>query len=1134
MTAPESPEIAAFARLAEAPMLGRAAWLAAADLALARAREGHGHAFLLRGEAGIGKSRCARALTERALALGFAVLEARSHEAEGGPALGPWAKMLQRLRKRGDLRKLPRAEAAALTRLLPDPTAPRPSLNDTDRAADDAPHRLFEVVASVLALAAERSPLVVSLDDLHWSDPATVRLARFLARELAGARIVLVFAHRTNEAPAASPLATALEELTRDAETFDLLGLTAGDVGELVAFVAGGAPDSALARSLSARTGGNPFFVKETLRALAAEARLDAALPGDAPLPPTVRSTLQRRLAALSSSAQQMLRLAAVLGSEFSTAVVARAGDAQGLDAEKALDEALRHGIAVLANGSQDKLRFAHDLYRETVLAGTEPREIARVHRAAGDALAALYATNLEAHAAQLARHYVSCGAAEVAREAARFAALAAGAAARSFAFDTAIEQWSTALRALDVLRSHGSEGREELHLRCEALVELGHALWNAGRRRESRENHAQAVALAREIGDATQLARAAIGMVGRNDLPMDFPDESARFLEEALARLPREDSRLRVHLLATLVRARYFGDPPERVEAWAREAVAIAERIGGPSVTFAAYEALHYARLVPDGLEERLFLSNRLAECAREWGSRRAEALAQLWRTVDLLEAADTTGAEASLARFERAAAALRQPYYEWLARGIRGTYALMLGRLEEAERLIFEALKLGQAADTPNALIFFGTQLFHLREEQGRLDELLPLMQRIVAERPALPVFRIGVPVIHAAAGRVDEARAAFEQVAARDFDDVPRDLHRAPMLTTAAVVAAAVGDARRAALLLEELRPLAGRVLLAGVATYWGGSADAVLGMLAETAGDVEEALRCFERAAALARRAGARLHEAHALTLLARALAGRGVSTDAARAAVAQREAEAIYRACGAHWRIAGARSGSGPPAPPGGAPNASTAAPARNAFLRVRNKWLLSFEGVRVELPANKGLSYLHALLTAPEREIHVLELVAEGEAPRASAARIDPALSLRRGEPGFERLDARALAAYRARLRELEAACEEAERNGDAGRLDALARERDALESEIAGALGVNDRARQTGGAIERARKAAYNRIRGAIARIADEHPALGRHLDRSIHTGATCCYRPEQDPGWQLEADGGRAALRR
>jgi hypothetical protein len=115
-------------------------------------------------------------------------------------------------------------------------------------------------------------------------------------------------------------------------------------------------------------------------------------------------------------------------------------------------------------------------------------------------------------------------------------------------------------------------------------------------------------------------------------------------------------------------------------------------------------------------------------------------------------------------------------------------------------------------------------------------------------------------------------------------------------------------------------------------------------------------------------------------------------------------------------------------------------------------------------------------------------------------------------------------LDATATAQYRQRLRDLEDDLDEAERYGDAGRSARLATERDALVDELTKAFGLGRRARSAGGdPDERLRKAVSARVKSAIDRVERLHPALGRHLRNSVHTGFWCSYEPERPVRWSL-----------
>jgi class 3 adenylate cyclase len=219
----------------------------------------------------------------------------------------------------------------------------------------------------------------------------------------------------------------------------------------------------------------------------------------------------------------------------------------------------------------------------------------------------------------------------------------------------------------------------------------------------------------------------------------------------------------------------------------------------------------------------------------------------------------------------------------------------------------------------------------------------------------------------------------------------------------------------------------------------------------------------------------------------------------------------RHAEDVYALAGAHPAAARARRSTG-------------------LFLREGDVWRVAWAGREVQLRDQRGLAYLAELLRHPGKEIHSLDLVRTGgvagvplgSAAAAAAAReADGALSIARGLGGAgEALDAKARAAYRARLTELDADLAEAERHHDLGRMEALGEEREVLVAELAGA------ARGAGASVasdaERARVAVTKGLKSAQERIAAAHPELAAHLAATLRRGTFCCYQP--DPGHPVE----------
>lgn len=169
--------------------------------------------------------------------------------------------------------------------------------------------------------------------------------------------------------------------------------------------------------------------------------------------------------------------------------------------------------------------------------------------------------------------------------------------------------------------------------------------------------------------------------------------------------------------------------------------------------------------------------------------------------------------------------------------------------------------------------------------------------------------------------------------------------------------------------------------------------------------------------------------------------------------------------------------------------------------------REGDVWALTFAGTTVRVRDSKGMRDLATLLGAPGRAVHVTELTGSPAASGSAQAV----------------LDRRALAEYRNRLAELDTELSAAAHDHDAARLRAAEREREFLLAELTGSVGLGGRSRSFADPTERARKAVSARVHDAIDRIDEVHPALGRHLAKSVRTGAFCVYEPEHPVRWAV-----------
>jgi hypothetical protein len=203
---------------------------------------------------------------------------------------------------------------------------------------------------------------------------------------------------------------------------------------------------------------------------------------------------------------------------------------------------------------------------------------------------------------------------------------------------------------------------------------------------------------------------------------------------------------------------------------------------------------------------------------------------------------------------------------------------------------------------------------------------------------------------------------------------------------------------------------------------------------------------------------------------------------------------------------------------------------SVAASSGSAIFRKKGEfWTISYDATTFRLKDAKGLHYLGYLLARPGQRIHVHDLIeaVEGSATNGRtihAASEDLEIVREIGGPG-PTIDARSRSEYRARLHDLQAELDEAERMNDLGRSERLRIEVEMVGQELSGASGLGGRARTASSSAERARGPVRKSIRSVIEKVRNEHPTLGHHFAVAISTGYFCVYQP--DPGhpisWQL-----------
>ncbi len=906
------------------PFVGRSTELAALRALAPRGMAERGRLALVGGEAGSGKSRLVRELAHELASEGVLVLYGACDAVVQTP-YRPFAEALDQLVRSTDpdvLRTDLGSAGGELSRLVPDLSArvdgllaPIAADPDTER------HRLHTSVTDFLSSTARRQPLLLVLEDGHWADAPTLVLLRHLARATGEARVLLLATFRDAEADVPAELAEALADLRRsdDVVRLHLGGLSEEDVGEFVRRAGGGdidPADTGLPRAIRDLTEGNPFLLCELWRALVEGEALaieQGTLRLTRPLqeiatPQSVREVVSQRLTRLDPTTRDLLELAAVAGPEFELDVLRLAAPVE-LERIDALEPAMRSGLIEELPFPALAYRFTHELVRRALYDHLSVLRRAELHLRIAEALEAVDRPRRGGVLADLAHHFAAAAPIGGAARAVEYNLLAADAASAALAYDETTARLRTALQM----------GVEDERRRAEILLDLGTALFHAGRSLESLQSFRQAAEIARDLGAAKLLARAAIGFETTCWRPGLLDQGARELLEESSTALGRADSALRVGVLAGLARALEFEGDVHAAALAREEAIAMARRIEDRPGLAKALIGAYWARATSSSPEEALEMLDEARDLARELGDVESQAEAAEWRVSVLMALGEIEAARGELAVALEAAQHTRQPFILHVAEHYRAALALLEGRLGEAETAAERSHELGRLLIGRDASGVYGVQMFSVRREQGRLAELAPVIRVLAASDRGGAAWRPGLAAMLAELAMDEQVRGELDRIHADGLEPLREGLWLAS-LTYLADAASAVGHREVAALVYPMLAPLTGTNVMIGHGVACYGAADRYLGMLASTLGDTEDAADHFEAALELNRRMGATTWLAHTAYEYGRMLL-RGA--DHAHGAQLLAEAVRLADAVGMPTLLARARllapaSGSTPP------------------------------------------------------------------------------------------------------------------------------------------------------------------------------------------------------------------------
>jgi len=865
--------------------VGRAPLMEALRKNLAEAFGGQLRVLLLEGEAGIGKTRAARELERIARDLGARAYSGWCQETEPSSPFHPWVRILAALSQSPDWLTVqdaqPQAAADVNTLLRGGPVA---QIAGAELAPGEARRRLFDSIATVLRAAAASEPLLLMIDDLHATDPTSLRLIEFAARELANSKLALLLTLRSEEVSLQHPVVATLAELTRRSgmQRFMLHGLAPDDVERCIAAWTRAEPEPDLVAEVVRRSEGNPFFVRELARWLT-RAEAGSCREGvRSELPPSVRDVIRHRLQGRSAACLDALHLAAVIGEEFDVDLLQRAAGAAHEGVLAGLEEALAARLVRPADEDSRRWRFTHTLIRETLLAEKSSLWARRIHRTVAEALWAMDGEG-ETHLLERAHHACSGADAATASAAVSCALRAAARAISLTAFEKASQLCSSALRAVALVPEPTAA------LRIDVLLELGRSLSLAGESAKAEAAFAEAAALAEGLRDARRKVRAALGVLGTLPALAAPAAESIGLLDDAIRELPVEERALRVTALSRLGLALDAAGNPARAIDSVEAAIAEARELDDADAVAAALALRATVALPSEPPARRLARVDEALQALESCQSPRVELECRIQRAAALLELGDTARVRVECEAYTRIAHRVGNPTARWYAGVQLALQQVVAGDLEAAERQALEAWSVGRRAGHPDAGTYLAIQLTQIRYFQGRLGEMEDALRTTLGRVPGLAGLRAALSLVLSETGRTKEAQRELDALARSRFEALPHDAGWLSNLSLLALVAASLRSARHAAELERQLAPYADRNICAFVVVS-NGAASYFLGLLARASGHLDRALARLREAAAENRRMGFAHWAAFSDQALAETLLGQGGPLAADRAGV----------------------------------------------------------------------------------------------------------------------------------------------------------------------------------------------------------------------------------------------------
>ncbi|HWX28569.1 MAG TPA: AAA family ATPase, partial [Steroidobacteraceae bacterium] len=584
--------------------------------AIDRARDGHGSLVMLGGGPGVGKSRLAMEMADYASSRGFRCMVGHCYERDEPFPYLPFVEIIESSLAHSPSREafLERigANAPELAQLAPSLRRVFPDIPQPIELPPEQKRRyLFQSFSESVARVAQMRPQLSILEDLQWADESTLGLLMHLANRVAQLKVVIIGTYRDGYSEHNSALVRTLEELIRSGtRPLKLGGLSKDAVAEMLHGLSQGQAPENLVNLIFEESQGYPFFVEEVYRHLVEEGKVfdeagqfrkDIKID-EIEVPENVRLIIERRLERFDENEKRVLTAAAMIGRSFSFRLLNEVSQVDVDELFTVIEKAQQMGIIVPSSeGPETPFTFAHELVRQTLLAGMSAPRKQQMHAGVADAIERIYPRFVNERAGEITDHLLKAGSFADGRRRLRYLTQAGKNALQVAAFEEAQRSFRSALSYQGALEP----GERAELLENLAMGELGLEQWDA-----AIANLREALEIYTNLGDREMIGKSfgeladAFIWVGR------FQDalETAR---RGLEYLGHDISANRLRLLSALGQASAASAGREKGCDALREALEIASKLSDPGLEARVLGArsivnLHFFRLresAEDGL---------------------------------------------------------------------------------------------------------------------------------------------------------------------------------------------------------------------------------------------------------------------------------------------------------------------------------------------------------------------------------------------------------------------------------------------------------------------------------------------------------------------------------------------------